>query len=371
MKTLSPLLKHSRSILVASSIVALSLAFSACTKSKPNAVASDALAAMSDAVGTSGSSDDTGDTGDTGGTGDTGDTAGTAGTAGTGVTGTDGNVTAAGNEVVDQLVLTVGGGFTTWQSNVGELPIAFIADGQLIRGLPSDRANELAPKATTQEIQPAALEEIASWLYGAGFKGDPLDFGDPGVTDMPSTTLTFTIGGEFYRQSAYALDFDTSGSGTTLTDEQQKNRANFSRLVEFLKDPVAAYGAANLTTPTSYVPATYSLWGRRYGVPVSANGDAPPKLVKVPWPHASISLASFEEQPSCVPVEEADSVAVAATFAAAAAPGVSAKVASAEFVTTAFAQPDGVVSELVLTPVLPGMMTCPEGEPFRIFGDPK
>jgi hypothetical protein len=50
---------------------------------------------------------------------------------------------------------------------------------------------------------------------------------------------------------------------------------------------------------------------------------------------------------------------------------VSAKVASAELVTTAFAQPDGVVSELVLTPVLPGMDSCPIGEPFRIFGDPK
>jgi hypothetical protein len=38
---------------------------------------------------------------------------------------------------------------------------------------------------------------------------------------------------------------------------------------------------------------------------------------------------------------------------------------------TAFEQPDGVIAELVLTPVLPGMDSCPIGEPFRIFGDPK
>jgi hypothetical protein len=364
MKNFSPLLKRSRSLVLAGSLVGLSLAFSGCTKSEPNAAAaSDAASAMSDAVGTSGFSDDTGAAGDTAGTGDTG---------GSGVTGTDANdvnVEAATNEAVDKLVLTVGGGFTTWQSNVGELPIAFIADGQLLRGVPSDRPNELAPKATTQEIQPAALEEIASWLYGAGFKGDPLDFGDPGVTDMPSTTLTFTIGGEFYRQSAYALDFDTSGSGTALTDEQQKNRANFSRLVEFLKDPVAAYGAANLTAPTPYVPATYSLWGARYGVPIGEK----PTLVKMPWPHTSLSLETFKEQPTCQSVEEADSAAVAATFAAVAGSSGDAKpkVAIPIATITAFEQPDGAIAELVLTPVLPGMMTCPVGEPFRIFGDSK
>jgi hypothetical protein len=360
MKNFSPLLKHSRSLVVAGSLVGLSLVFSACTKSEPN------VAAASDAVGTSGFSDDTGAAGDDAGTGDTG---------GSGATGTDANdvnvvnVEAATNEAVDKLVLTVGGGFTTWQSNVGELPIAFIADGQLVRGVPSDRPNELAPKATTQEIQPAALEEIAAWLYGAGFKGDPLDFGDPGVTDMPTTSLTFTISGEFYRQSAYALDFDTSGSGIALSDEQQKNRANFSRLVEFLKDPVAAYGAANLTTPTPYVPATYSLWGARYGVPIGEK----PTLVKMPWPHTSLSLETFKEQPTCQEVEEADSAAVAATFAAVAGSSGDAKpkVAIPIATITAFEQPDGAIAELVLTPVLPGMMTCPVGEPFRIFGDSK
>jgi hypothetical protein len=349
MKTSSSLVNRTQTIMVGS-IVTFSLVFSACTKSDPNTDAAvDAVTvAASDAVGT-------------GADGSNPDSAGSANT--------DGNVTAAGNEAVDKLVLTVGGGFTTWQSNVGELPIAFIADGQLVRGVPSDRPNEPAPKATTQEIQPAALEEIASWLYGAGFKGDPLDFGDPGATDLPTTTLTFTISGEFYRQSAYALDFDTSGSGPALTDEQQKNRANFSRLVEFLKDPVAAYGAANLTTPTPYVPATYSLWGARYGVPIGEK----PTLVKMPWPHTSLSLESFNEQPTCQSVEEADSAAVAATFAAVAGSSGDAKpkVAIPVATITAFEQPDGVIAELVLTPVLPGMMTCPPGEPFRIFGDPK
>ena len=359
MKSFSQLMNRSRSASIAGSIVTLVLVFSACTKSDPGAqVASDAVAAAaSEALEFQDSTVPDGTSADR----NTADSASSANT--------DGNVTAAGNEAVDKLVLTVGGGFTTWQTNVGEMPIAFIADGTLLRGVPSDRPNELAPKATTQEIKAPALEEIAAWLYGAGFKGDPLDFGDPGVTDMPTTSLTFTISGEFYRQSAYALDFDTSGSGTALTDEQQKNRANFSRLVEFLKDPVAAYGAANLTTPTPYVPTTYSLWGARYGVPIGEK----PTLVKIPWPHTSLSLETFKEQPTCQSVEEADSAAVAATLAAVARSSGDAKpkVAIPVATITAFEQPDGVLAELVLTPVLPGMMTCPVGEPFRIFGDPK
>jgi hypothetical protein len=40
--------------------------------------------------------------------------------------------------------------------------------------------------------------------------------------------------------------------------------------------------------------------------------------------------------------------------------------------TTAFEQPDGVLAELVLIPVFPGMTTCsPDGDPYRIFGDPQ
>lgn len=96
----------------------------------------------------------------------------------------------------------------------------------------------------------------------------------------------------------------------------------------------------------------------------------------MPWPHTSPSLETFGEQPTCQSVEEADSVAVAATFAAVApvagSPGdVKPKVGIPVATITAFQQPDGVLAELVLTPVLPGMMTCPPGEPFRIFGDPK
>ena len=361
MKTSSLVLRRSKSVAVAGSIVALSLLFAGCTKSEPSvAAASDAEVAMT-AIGTSGFNEDTSAAPTTDGN--------------VGAATTDGNVSVAANEAVDKLVLTVDGGFTTWQTNVGILPLAFIADGKLLRGVPSGQPNPLAPQATTREIKGPALEEIAAWLYGAGFRGDPLDFGDPGVTDMPTTTLTFTISGEFYRQSAYALSFDTSGSGTTLSDEQQKNRSNFSRLIEFLNDPAEAYGAANFGTPTPYVPSAYSLWGARYGVPV--NGDEkPPTLVKVPWPHTSLSLESFKEQPSCQEVDETNSSTVAATFASAAAVGspvgASAKVAvPLERTTMAFAQPDGVLAELVLTPVYPGMSPCPVGEPFRIFGDPK
>ena len=239
----------------------------------------------------------------------------------------DPNVSAAQNETIDKLVLLVDGGLNAWQTNVSVLPIAF------------------------------------------------------------------TINGEFYRQSAYALEVDAFGSDSPLSDEQKKNRANFSRLVSFLKDPVEGYGAANLGAATAYVPTTYSLWGARYGIPQSglpvgkgsADGsrsgaelgpvrservpvsDSPaPKLVKVPWPHASISLESTGEQPTCLPVVEADSAAVAATFASVPAP------VNPSATTTAFEQPDGVLAELVLIPVFPGMTTCsPDGDPYRIFGDPQ
>lgn len=341
MKT-STLVPHRlRSGGVAGSIVALSLVFGACTKSDTGAKAASAgaAAAISEAaMGTSGFSEDST----------------VVPVDGVPADSIDPNVSAAQNEVVDKLVLTIDGGLNAWQTNVSVLPVAFIADSTLLRGVPSELSS-LAPKATTQTMKRPALEEMASWLYGAGFKGDPLDFGDPGITDMPTTSLTFTIGGEFYRQSAYALGVANSTDG--LNDEQQKNRANFATLVEFLSDPETAYGAANFGMPSPYRPTAYSLWGARYGVPV---GVSPvPKLVKIPWPHTSISLASTEEQPTCLPVEEADSSPVAATFTSVGP--------TLQATTTAFEQPDGVLAELVLVPVYPGMLTCPPGEPYRIF----
>jgi len=80
---------------------------------------------------------------------------------------------------------------------------------------------EIYPGPAINPLQSATLDEQQIQdLYAAadeaGLLGDEIDFGEPGVTDMPQTTVLITVGGRTYSQSAYALGFsDDPASGLT------------------------------------------------------------------------------------------------------------------------------------------------------------
>jgi hypothetical protein len=268
---------------------------------------------------------------------------------------TDPNVIGAQDPAVDQLKLTSGGGFTTWQYNVSTLPIAWISGDLLYRGVPNETMNPLVSKATQQSISLTAREKLAETLAGMGFAAEPLDFGQPGVSDMPTTTLEFVLDGKTYRQDAYALGMAVDAN-SGLTPEQQKNRMNLASLVEALNDPIFSYGKENISEPTDFKPTSYALWGQ-----LLAPGNAPgakPVPTDVIWTHDSILLSSFADNIVCRTIEGAEATAVAATFAAQEPPAdATAKVASSNSAVV-FTQ-GSERANLVLVPAFPGLDACP------------
>jgi hypothetical protein len=270
---------------------------------------------------------------------------------------TDPNVTVVQDLAIDQLKLTSGGGFTTWQYNVSTLPIAWIRGDTLYRGVANETMNPLISKATQQSFNRKARESVTELLSGAGFIGEPLDFGDPGITDNPTTTLEFVLDGKTYRHDAYALGVGPEVAAG-LTDEQQKNRANLTSLIEMISDPVASYGAENVSAPTDFKPTLYALWGQI----LSGSSSPTPGQTETPWPHDSTPLTAFSDNIACRDVSEADAAAVAATFTSAAEPPVSSVEAEAKTfapqTNTIFVQGE-VRAYLVLVPVFPGLDGCP------------
>jgi hypothetical protein len=272
---------------------------------------------------------------------------------------TDANVTAAANPAITQLKLTSGGGYTTWQYNVGTLPIAWISGDTLLRGIPNETMNPTVSKATQQSIKLRAREKLAELLVGMGFAAEPLDFGQPGVSDMPTTTLEFVLDGKTYRQDAYALGFgqDDADSDSVadlgFNDEQEKNRANFQELVEMLRDPVNSYGKENISEPTDFKPTSYVLWGQLL------TGTDPDAGDQVKWPHDSIPLTAFSDNIVCREVADAEVSAVAATFAALTPPAEAQAKVAAPSGNTVFVQGKDRAL-LVLVPVFPGLDGCPK-----------
>jgi hypothetical protein len=205
----------------------------------------------------------------------------------------DPNVIVAENPAITQLKLTSGGGFTTWQYNVSTLPIAWINGDSLYRGVPNETMNPLVSKATQQAFNRPAREKLTELLAGAGFVGEPLDFGAPGITDMPTTTLEFALDGKSYRHDAYALEAGPEVSAD-LTDEQQKNRANLTSLIEMVRDPAKSYGAENVGAPTD-------LSAKRW-IPIRGKSTLPGRMLRSRCLHLPTTLFAERLRVSKPPV---------------------------------------------------------------------
>ena len=124
----------------------------------------------------------------------------------------------------------VGGGFVPVEMAMAEAPqLVILADGTVYRPgivtaiFPGPALPALESTTLTADEVDGLLAMIADHgdLFGA-------DYGQPMVTDVPSTTVTATLDGEAAEAQAYALDFeDDSG----LTPEQVAARAELTALI--------------------------------------------------------------------------------------------------------------------------------------------
>lgn len=102
-------------------------------------------------------------------------------------------------------------------------------DGTVI-ARPADEALGGFPALDTYRLSEAGIEWVLELADTEGLLSPAPDYGQPGVTDVGTETLTITAGGVQVSHSVYAPGFEDESAG--LTTAQLAARAAFGRFVE-------------------------------------------------------------------------------------------------------------------------------------------
>jgi hypothetical protein len=148
----------------------------------------------------------------------------TTATTGDDDAGSDG---AGAGDVIVQV--TVGGGFTTPTTALSTIPqLTVLGDGTVLTpgiitlSYPGPAIMPVQAGTADQ----AAIDALLDTAGTLGLLDGPLDFGSPGISDAPTTTVTIVVDGVTHRHEAYALSFgadeglDAGGEGDAAANRQ-------------------------------------------------------------------------------------------------------------------------------------------------------
>jgi hypothetical protein len=140
------------------------------------------------------------------------------------------------------------GGFTTLDTQLAIVPeVSIFGDGRVVVSGPvtAQYPPHALPNLVAGRLADGAVSRLVARAQRAGLLGPALDFGRPGVSDLATTTVTFTTlpacpaGGDctyaVSKQSAYALDFGTGPADTRLTAAQRAARARLRAFVDAVR----------------------------------------------------------------------------------------------------------------------------------------
>jgi hypothetical protein len=238
---------------------------------------------------------------------------------------------------ITELTITTSGGFVPWQFAAAALPEMTVTDAKAIYlgPVPAIYPGPALPNVLTRSLDADALAAITKVLTDAKLDAPAIDYGTPNVTDLPGTTVQFTLGGKSFSQSAYALSYQDDD--TSLSQAQRAARATLRDALAKLTN-LEALAPGHLGAEQPYKATSYETWGSKY---VDPGVTEEPQQPIIDWPHADIDLSSLAGGgPSCIAAD----ATVEATFAKANTMSV-------------FRQGD-VLVQLIPRPMLPGETAC-------------
>ena len=109
------------------------------------------------------------------------------------------------------LQVSAGGGFVPVEYNLTQIPgFTLYGDGTVIVTGPMIEIypQPALPNLQTTTISEEAMQEILSAAKEAGLFANDVDYGQPGITDMPTTTITINADGKTYVSNIYALGME-------------------------------------------------------------------------------------------------------------------------------------------------------------------
>lgn len=210
--------------------------------------------------------------------------------------------TPTGDLPADQIVWQVfsGGGFVPYAVYAAQVPsVTIYGDGTVLSADYENRDDDDHPVAIRRGTIPAGdLASFMATVQESGLVDADLDFGDPQVTDLASTHVTFQSTGPIQEVDVYALDHDDAGGGLSGTEQQR--RRGLSSLID------TAYDLPGDTVPWTPEQVVVIEVTDRYEDPDAVDEPAE-------WPAAPFASLYADETPSranCAVIDGADAESV-------------------------------------------------------------
>jgi hypothetical protein len=146
--------------------------------------------------------------------------------------------------------ISVGGGFSPYGADFAAVPTLVLADGTAFTG-GATTMQYPGPAISPVSTGRLSSAQVASLLDAAEAAGltTKRDHGQPGITDVGTTTITVVLDGTTYTAAVYALGYEDGAGG--LTAEQRAAREKLSAFVGKVGDAVSA-AATDTFAPTAY-----------------------------------------------------------------------------------------------------------------------
>jgi hypothetical protein len=209
----------------------------------------------------------------------------------------------------DEVVLRIEhlGGFVPAQTLAARLPIVTVyGDGRVItQGLTIlIYPGPALPNILERRIGAADLSRLVTMAVEAGV-GSQVDYGTPGVTDVPETRFTVSTSDGVLTSTVYALDIDDEG----LTAEQVAARQKLRDLQAALTDLPATLGAEAAGEERPYEPVALAALTSPYVSPEDGPDLEQPEMA---WPGPALPGEPLGSLPDlrCVTVTGDDLAAV-------------------------------------------------------------
>jgi len=146
------------------------------------------------------------------------------------------------------------GGLAAEAAQRGEVPqVSVFGDGRVVVVGPTtlEFPGPALPNLQEFRVTGDGLGKIIDAGRDAGLLDDPPpDYGDPGITDQPTTTVTVRVDGRSRTVDVYALNFSDG-----VTAAQRENRKRLTNFIELAGDPDALLPAVVPGSTRRYGPA--------------------------------------------------------------------------------------------------------------------
>jgi hypothetical protein len=150
------------------------------------------------------------------------------------------------------------GGFAAEAAQGGDIPqVSVFGDGRVNVVGPTtlEFPGPALPNLQEFRVTGEGLGQIIDEARNAGLLDDPPpDYGDAGITDQPTTTVTVRLDGWTRRVNVNALNFSDG-----VTDAQRENREQLANFIEWAGDPGALLPVVVPHSERRYEPAALAV----------------------------------------------------------------------------------------------------------------